>query len=256
MRKRQKLVLTSLALSLGLLAVQSVGLEIRYLLIGFLAGVSWLLAAWSLKEGLSGIEWLTVTLPSVLFTAAVGLFYILLPQAWTARLSIAVIFGIGQYALLLTGNIFSVAAIRTIALFRAASAVGFVMALITGFFIFDTILSFRFDFWLVGLLVFVTGFLLLVPALWSVELLPVISKRVWKYSFWSAVSLGFLAVSICFWPISISVASLFLSTILYVVLGITQHYFSERLFPRTVGEYVTVGVVVTITMLATAGWGV
>jgi hypothetical protein len=130
------------------------------------------------------------------------------------------------------------------------------MALITGFFIFDTILSFRFDFWLVGLLVFVTGFLLLVPALWSVELLPVISKRVWKYSFWSAVSLGFLAVSICFWPISISVASLFLSTILYVVLGITQHYFSERLFPRTVGEYVTVGVVVTITMLATAGWGV
>jgi hypothetical protein len=256
MRKRQKLVLTSVILSIGLLAVQSVSLEIRYALIGFLAGFSWMLSAWALKEGLSGIEWIMVTLPSVLFTAAVGLFYILLPQAWGARLLIAVVFGIGQYALLLTANIFSVAAIRTIALFRAASAVGFVMALATGFFLFDTILSFRFDFWTVGWLVFITGFLLLLPAMWSVELLPKISRRVFLYAFWSAVALGFLAISVCFWPISISVASLFLSTMLYVVLGITQHYFADRLFARTVGEYVTVGVVVTITMLATAGWGV
>ena len=44
------------------------------------------------------------------------------------------LFGIGQYTLLLTANIFSVAAIRTIALFRAAVAVGFVMTLLTGFF--------------------------------------------------------------------------------------------------------------------------
>jgi hypothetical protein len=256
MRKRQKLVLTAFALALGLLAVQSVGLEIRYPLIGFLAGISWLLSAWALKEGLVGVEWLTVTLPSVLFTASVGLFYILLPQAWWARLGIALVFGIGQYALLLTANIFSVAAIRTIALFRAATAVGFVMTLVTGFFLFDTILSFRFSFPVVGLLVFVTSFLLLLPALWSVELLPSISAKVRLYAFWLAVALGLLSTSICFWPISISVASLFLSTMLYVVLGISQHHFSDRLFARTVGEYVTVGVVVTLTMLATVGWGV
>jgi hypothetical protein len=68
MRKRQKLVLTAFSLAVMLLVIQTVGLEIRYMLIGGLAVISWLLAAWSLKEGLVGIEWLTVTLPSVLFT--------------------------------------------------------------------------------------------------------------------------------------------------------------------------------------------
>ena len=256
MRKRQKLVLTAFLLAGMLLAVQSVGLEIRYILIGVLAVVTWLLASWSLREGLAGIEWLTVTLPSVLFTASVGLFYILLPQEWWAWLLIAFIFGVGQYALLLSANIFSVAAIRTIALFRAASAVGFVMALVTAFFLFDTILSFRFPFYEVGLYSFLTSFFLLMPALWSVELLPKINSRVMVFSVFLAVGMGLLSMAICFWPISTSVASLFLSTMLYVMMGISQHHFADRLFNRTVWEYVIVGLAVTVTMLLTAGWGV
>jgi hypothetical protein len=256
MRKRQKLVLTAFVLAVLLMAVQSVGLEIRYILIGALGAVTWLLSSWALKEGLVGIEWLTVTLPSVLFTIAVGLFYILLPQAFWARGLIALVFGVGQYALLLSANIFSVAAIRTIALFRAASAVGFVMVLVTAFFLFDTIFSFRFPYYLVGLYSFLTSFFLLLPALWSVELLPKLNARIWSFSFFLAISVGILSIAVCFWPISISVASLFMATMLYVGLGISQHHFSDRLFNRTVWEYVIVGMVVTVTMLLTAGWGV
>ena len=231
-------------------------LELRYPLIGVAGIIAYLLGVWSLREGLSGIEWLTVVLPSVFFTLAVGLFYILLPQAWWARGLIALLFGIGQYALLLTANIFSVAAIRTIALFRAASAVGFVMTLVTGFLLFDTILSFRLAFPLVGLLVCLASFGLLLPALWSVELLPKLNRRVLSYAVCISLAMGVLAMSVCFWPIGITVSSLFLSTALYVMLGIAQHYFQDRLFNKTVWEYVTVGAAVTITMLATAGWGV
>lgn len=250
------MVLSALFLSLGLVGVQSLPLEIRYILIMGLGLASWLFSGWALKEGLNGIEWVTSILPSVLFTIAVGMFYILLPAAWWARLLIAVVFAVGQYALLLTANIFSVAAIRTIALFRAASAVGFVMSLITGFFLFDTIFSFRMFFPLIGLSVATASFLLLLPALWSVELLPKISSRVASYSLWMAIFMGIVAMSIAFLPVSISVSALFLSTVLYVFLGIAQHQFADRLFARTVGEYVTVGVAVTITMLATVGWGV
>lgn len=252
MRKRQKLVLTAFSLATMLLVVQSVGLELRYVLIGILCGVTWLLSAWSLKEGLSGIEWLTVTMPSVLFTAAVGLFYFLLPQEWWAQLIIAGVFGVGQYALLLSANIYSVAAIRTIALFRAASAVGFVVALVTGFFLYNSILSFKFSFPIVGLIVAMVSFLLLLPALWSVELSAKLNSRVVGFSLGLAVAIGLLAMAICFWPISTSVGSLFLSTMLYVMMGLSQHYFSERLLPRTAFEYVIVGIVVTITMLFTA----
>src|SRR3989344_3799212 len=106
MRKRQKFVLTAVALSIGVWFVQSASLDWKYGLIALLVVLNWVLAIWSLREGLSGVEWLTVTIPPPLFTAAVGLFYILLPQALWAKVLIVGLFGIGQYALLLTANIF------------------------------------------------------------------------------------------------------------------------------------------------------
>ncbi len=256
MRKRQKMVITAVGLATALLAAQGANLEIRYLLVVLLTLVTWLLAAWTLKEGLTGLEWLTIPLPAALFTAATGLFYILLPQAWWARGTITVFFAIGQYALLLTGNIFSVASIRTIALFRAASTVGFVMSLVTAFLLFDTIWSFRPDWWQVYLLVFAASVVILLPAVWSVDLPKKLDKRLLSYCLWPAGAMGTLALAVTFWPISISVASLFLTTTLYVFLGIIQHQLTDRLFTRTMGEYVTVGIAVTITMLLTAGWGI
>jgi hypothetical protein len=256
MRKRQKLVISAIVSSIGLGVVLVAPIEWKYGLIALLFGLSWLLTAWALRDSLSGVEWLMVTPPPVLFTVSVAMFYFLLSQSWTARLATILLYGIGQYALLLTANIFSVAAIRTIQLFRAASAVGFVMTLLTGFFVYDTILSFRPDFWAVGLTVAISSFLLMVPGLWSVNLEEKLSKRVVMYSFWLSLIMGLLAAAICFWPISIAVSSLFLCTMLYIFLGVSQHYFSQRLFAKTVGEYVTVGIVVLVTMLLTSGWGV
>ena len=256
MRKRQKLVLSAVILSLGIVGIQSANLELRYLLVLLLTGVTWLLTGWSLREGLSGIEWLTVPIPAALFTASVGLFYILLPPAWWAKVAIVILFGIGQYALLLSANIFSVAAIRTIALFRAALAVGFVMTLLTGFFLYDTIFSFRPEFWVAGLSVAAISMLLLLSGLWSVNLEKYLTTRLFIYSLFLAIAMGFLAMAISFWPINVSVSSLFLCSMLYIFLGISQHHFAQRLLMRTVWEYVTVGMVVLVTVLFTAGWGV
>lgn len=255
MRKRQKFVATALLLALGVGGLQTAGLELKYWLIAVLGLGTWVLTAWSLREGLGGVEWGMVTLPPVLFTVATGLFFFLLPAAWWARGLIVVLFGIGQYALLLSANIFSVAAIRTIALLRAAHAVGFIMMLLTGFFLYDTILSFRLWPWWVGLLVAAATFALILPALWSVELAEKITGRMWKYSGVLAMCVGMLAGAISLWPVNLAVASLFLTTMLYVFGGVSQHHFSQRLFKRTIYEYVTVGVVVLITMLLTSVWG-
>ncbi len=255
MRKRQKFVLTSILLTLGLAGMQFAPLEWQYLLIIFLTGLAYVLATWSLKEGLSGVEWLTVPLLTCLFTAGMGFFFILLPTWWWWQAIVLLLFAVGQYALLLTGNIFSVAAIRTIALFRSASAVGFVMTLVTGFLLYNSILSFRLPFWANWLGVGVISFLLLLPALWSVELHEKLTRPVLAYSAWLAAMVGLLALAISFWPISLAVASLFLTTVLYVLLGISQHHFAGRLFSRTIWEYTIIGVVVLITMLLTAGGG-
>ena len=257
MRKRQKFVLTALTLAVGLWGIHAlpIALEWRYWLIALLVAVSAVGSGWALREGLSGIEWLTVILPPTLFTAGVGLFYILLPTHWLARLIVVSLFAIGEYALLLTANIFSVAAIRTIALFRAAGAVGFVMTMLTGFLLYDSILSFREGWWLAAPIIMIVSGLLLLSALWSVEVEEKLSLKVIKYTIWLAILQGLMAVAISFWPVSLTVASLFLTTMLYIYLGISQHHFSQRLFSRTVWEYLTVGMVVLTTMLLTAGLG-
>jgi hypothetical protein len=250
------MVLVAVVLAISMWALQTAPLEWRYWLTGLIAGLTWAGVIFALWEGLSGIEWLTLPLSSALLTTGAGLFYVLLPPSIAARFLIIVLFGVGQYALMLSGNIFSVAAIRTIALVRAASAVEFVMSLLTGFLLFNTILSFRLSFWATGLWTSLVSFLLLVPGLWSIQLLQRLTKQVILYSATLAVMMGLCAVAITFWPISLSVSSLFLCTMLYIYLGISQHHFSQRLFAKTVGEYVTVGAVVLVTMLLTAGWGV
>ncbi len=255
MRKRQKFVFTAVILTVAIAAMQVLPLEWRYGVIILLSAVAWVLASWSLKEGLTGVEWLTVPLPSALYTAGVGFFFILLPESLWWQGLILLLFGVGQYALLLTANIFSVAAIRTIALFRAASAVGFVMTLVTGFLLYNSLLSFRLPFWANGVGVAVISCLLLLPALWSVDLPEKLTHPIISYSVWLAMLVGLMALAIGFWPVSLAVASLFLTTVLYVFLGIAQHHFTGRLFTRTIWEYATVGMVVLVTMLVTAGWG-
>src|SRR4030042_2635463 len=151
MTKRQKFIFSSLLLAVGLVFVQFSEVSFRYLAILFLTLLTSGLTIWSLREALAGIRWITTIILPMLFTAGVGLFYFLLPSSWFFSFSVVFFFALGMYALLLTENIFSVAAIRTIQLFRAASAVGFLLTLLTAFLLYDTIFSIRFQFYLNGL---------------------------------------------------------------------------------------------------------
>lgn len=255
MTKRKKSVLVSLVLALGLLAIQSVGVEYRYQALVGLGLGAYGLSAWALGEELAGVKWLTVMILPVLYPVSVGLFYFLLPQEWWSRLFILGLFGVGMYALLLTLNIVSLSATRTIQLLRAAHPMGFLLTLLTAFFLFDTIWSFRFPAWLNMVLVLPVGWLLLLGGLWSIELTESeISGRVWWYSMSLAMVLAWVAWGISFWPVSIVVGSLFLVSMLYVGLGLTQQYLAGRLFQNTMKEYLWVGLVVLVTTMLVTGW--
>lgn len=255
MRKRQKFVLTSILLSVGFVLMQSFDVAWRFQAIAGLAIASIVLSIWSLREGLSGIEWLMVLILPPFYTAGVGLFYFLLPSAWYARLPVAIVFGIGMYALLLTQNIFTVAAIRTIQLLRAAHAVGFLLTLVTAFFVYDAVWSLRLPFWANGLLVAGLTFPLALQGLWSVKLNDKVTKGLTVFTLTITWILFQVAVVLSFWPVTVTSGSLFLTACLYVVLGLCQHYLDERLYPSTVKEYVAVGFVVLLTMYFTTRWG-
>lgn len=256
MNKRKRFVIVSILLSLGLLATQIVRVEYRYQAIVVLGGISFALSAWALLDDLKGIEWITVLALPLLYPISTGLFYFLLPERLITKLLIVVIFGIGMYALLLTENIFSVAAIRTIQLLRAAHAVGFLLTLVTAFFLFDSIWSFRLPFYVNAVLVSGSSFPLFLQGLWSYRLEEErISAKTLIYSLSLALLMGEIAAVISFWPVTIPVGSLFLVTMAYVGLGISQYHFSDRLFRKTLYEYLGVGIIVFITTFLVTRWG-
>jgi hypothetical protein len=253
--KRQKFILSSVVLSIGLMFVQLAVFEWRYLAITLLSLLAAGFTLWSLREALGGIRYLTAIILPALFTAGVGLFYFLLPNTWLAVLPIALLYGFGFYALLLTENIFSVSAIRTIQLFRAAQAVGFLLTLLTAFFLYDTVFSFKLHAWTNAIFVFLISLPLYLQGLWSIDLEEKISRRLVAFSIVLTTVSAELSLIISFMPLTIAMSSLFLTTIVYVALGLSQAHFQGRLFRRTVNEYLAVGAIVLLVMILTINWG-
>jgi len=253
--KRQRFVITSLVLAFGLLSIQLMEAGWRYPAVAFLTILAYFLSAWALSEGLNGIEWLTVLALPTLFTAGIGLFYFLMPSSWLARVPVVLIYGLGFYGLLLTENIFSVAAIRTIQLLRSAQAVGFLLTLAASFFLYDTILAFRLDFWLNFLLIGVISFPLVLQALWYIRLEDQISRRLWFYSAAGALVLAQTVLAFSFWPVNVIIGSLALITVMYLLLGLFQHHLNERLFKKTIKEHLFTGAATLLIIFLTTRWG-
>lgn len=252
--KRKKFIFSSLGLTLGLLATQWVPIDYRYVAIFGLFLASYLVSAWALFDDLKGIEWITIlTLPSF-YAAAVALFNFLLPEAFIARLIVLVLYGLGLYAIFLTMNIFSVAAIRTIQLVRAAHAVGFLMSVLTLILLFNSVFSLYAPAYVNFILVILISFPMMLQGLWSVHLESHLTKQLVVMSIGVAFLIAQAALMLSFLPVTVWIASLFLGTMAYVSLGLLQHGLSERLFTRTVYEYVGVGVFVLIATLLVTPW--
>jgi len=228
----------------------------RILSIAGLGIFTLLLFVWSLREALGKNMTLLALILPVYFTISVGFFWFLLPTSMYARIPIVIFYGIGIYALCLTTNIYTVAAIRTIALLRAARGVGFVLTLITSFLLFDTILSIRVPILLNSALITASIFALYLQGLWVIPLDARFSKELFVYSLIFSLIMGEIALLLYFWPVTVVVGSLFLTVTVYMLLGLGQAKLEGRLFNTTVREYLIVGILVFIGMFFATRWGV
>jgi len=196
---------------------------------------------------------LTLILPAT-FTAGVGIFWFLLPTSLYAQLPIVAFYALGVYALASTMNVFTVGAIRTIALLRAARGVGFVLTLVTSFLVFNAIISLKIPFWGTALTIILTSFPLFWQGFWSVLLEKEFRSELVIFSAVCSLIVGEIALELAFWPVSLVVGSLFLTVAVYVLLGLGQACLEERLFNQTVKEYLTVGILVFMGMLLATHW--
>jgi hypothetical protein len=255
MSKRKKFIISSFLLCLGFIGIQFLEGGLRFYAIGGLALLTIILFFWSLREGLGkDMTLLTLVLPAF-FTLGVGVFWFLLPTSVFARLPIIAFYGLGIYVLFLTSNIYTVAAIRTIALLRAAHGVGFVLTLVTSFLIYDAILSLRTFLPITTLSIGLLSFPLYLQGLWSASLEKKFSKELMSQAGVFSLIMGEIGVALYFWPVTVVVGSLFLTVAMYILLGLGQARFEGRLFSQTVREYLTVGALVFIGMFLATRWG-
>lgn len=251
--KRQEFVLATSILTFGLLLTQLVGFDQRFEMVGGLSILAFCLCAFALREDLKGIEWLTLLSLPTLFTLAVSLFYFLLPVRWLTRLPTVIFYALGIYALLLTENIFNVAAERSIQLLRVAQSVGFLITLVSIFLLFDTFFSFHLGSLSNFLAVFFISWPLFLQALWSVRLEAKLSRPIFFYSLFLSLCLAELAFVFSFWQVRPTIEALFLTTVFYSLAGVVQNYFLGRLFKKTVNEFILVLLVVFLLTFFTSG---
>lgn len=152
-------------------------------------------------------------------------------------------------------NVFTVSAVRTIALLRAARGVGFVLTLVTLFLIYNAILSLKIPIWWSAPLITLLSLPLFLQGFWTIPLDIKLTKEVVILSLVSSLVVGEIAVGLFFWPATLVVGSIFLTVAVYVLLGLGQAKLEQRLFSQTVREYLLVGILVFIGMYFATHWG-
>lgn len=252
--KRQQFVIITVILTLGLMVTQMAPSDWRYPLVITFSLAGYLLTAFGLREDLAGIEWLTLLALPTLFTAAVFLFYFLLPIRWLTRLPVAALYAVGMYALLLTENIFNVAAERSIALLRAAHTVGFLLTLVTYFLLISTVFSFRLSVGWTVLFIGAMSYVLIIQALWSIELTQRVSGVVGRITLLLTLVLMELVWVFEFWPVTSTLIALFLTTCAYCSVGMAQQYIGEKFYKKTAIEFGSVALIVFIILLMATRW--
>lgn len=253
--KRQKFILMALFLTVVMIAAQTVGEDYRYQVIGFLTLSAVLLSVFALWGELSGIKYFLLLLLPAYFVAGASLFYFLLPVRWLTRLPFALIFGISVYLLMLTSNIYNVAAIRTIALLRAAHAVGLLFSLLSTYFLANVLFSLHLPFYFVVLGIVLIVMPLYAVGLWSYELEEFISRKVALYTTIFTIVTAQLGLVLAFWPVVPTAGALAIATVMYVLLGLAQFDFEGRLKARIVWEHLGIALLVFLTIIVTTRWG-
>lgn len=255
LNKRQKIVITSFSLTIGLLSTQLVDFNLRFLFLGGLAVLAYVLSLWSLWQGINLTKAFVLLILPTFFTVAVASFYFLLPVRWLTRLPVAFIFGLTFYLLLLAQNVFNVASLRTIPLYRAASTASFLFTLLSAFFIYHVIFAFNLLFLLNGVVVLLISFPLILQVLWSIQMEDTVSVAVLVQSLILSLILGELALSFSFWPAPTTIWSLVLSSAMYILLGLTTQILRARMNRRVVWEYTFIGVIVLGVSFFVTSWG-
>ncbi len=252
--KRQKFVIATLVLSLGLFFTEfQFGKSGLYAAL-FLSVATNIFLFWAIyKDFWENRAYVVFILP-FFYSLAFGLFYFLTPTIFIAHLLLAIIYAFGLYSLFLSQNIFIVSSNRTITLLSGARIVSFVITLISYFLLTDIIYTLHLLVFPVIAVLILYTFLFVYHALWTYTL----QKNLQPLFLWAAgmtLCIGETGTLLWFWPSSPTVIALFLTGFFYMLVGLSHMWLERRLFKGILWEYVWIGCIVFFVLLSFTQWG-
>ncbi len=252
--KRERLIISVIFLSLGFFTTEYfLGKSALYTIIA-LSIVTDVFLFLSLKDDLKGNFWPQIFILPFFYSLAFGLFYFLVPARFLTKIAMTSLYALGLYSLFLSQNIFTVSAIRTIALLSSARTVVFTLTLLSYFFLANVIFTFHINVILTLLLIFGFSFPLVLNSIWIYSLeRKLFANVLWVFSL--AFCLFEVAILLWFWPSSPTVIALFLTGIFYSIVGLSQAWFEKKLFRSVIVEYVWVALVVFTVLVLFTTWG-
>jgi hypothetical protein len=219
MTKRARFFLVAVMVGVMSYLVGLVSVDYRFHLVLALSAISYILFVYALFDDLKGIEWFSLMVLPVMYVLGGNLFANFLPNAvpslfgWQFSIELSQIlavviriiyyglFVLGVYGLLLVENIFSVAAMRTIQLYRAARSVSFLFAMLTFIFFVTTFFSLKMVFWLTAILIFLVTVLISFPQYWSVDLKQTDNNTSKRYAYVTGWLVMLVTLPLSFWPV-------------------------------------------------------
>lgn len=239
--KREELVIAALVLTGLMLLFYIIPLGIlKYSLIPVLIIASYGASLFVGREGLKKIEYFVLPILSVLYTISSALFYNIIPERWLTRLAFIFTYGFLLYSIFLIINIFNAAKLKNIQLLKVARTIYFFVSSFTVFLFSYVILSFHFYNILESIVIGVFIFLISLTFVWSFFLNQSFSKQELFFAAFPAILIFELSLAITFWPLNIYLASLFLTSVYYSLIGIMDNLLSFKVRGWSLLEYVAI----------------
>lgn len=261
--KRQRFAVSVVILSILLFIADHYLARSSFFVILFLSLLTNVFLFFSLRADLKGNFSLQIFILPFFYTLGFGVFSPLIPARIIADLALSIIYAIGLYSLFLSQNIFLVSKIRTIALLSGARTVSFVLTILTYLFITTVIFSLHVHVFVGLFLFFIVSLLLTYQSIWTYTLERNIRKN-FLYVVLLTIAQLQVATLLWFWPNKSwllssfdpppVLISLFLTGVFYIFIGLSHLWFERRLFKQTLWEYVWIGFLVFVFLVAFTSW--
>ncbi|MDD4937731.1 MAG: hypothetical protein PHX34_01810 [Candidatus Shapirobacteria bacterium] len=260
MSKRFRYLISSLLSAVGFYFFINLPYSSHYY--GLAVGAVWITFCFWFGLGIIFEHSLYIRLMSIIlplgFFVGFGLFTALLPQNFLVIFLLSLFFGIIAYVIFLVENVFLVSiGGRTPPLYRAAYTVGFMVLLLTAFFLFDSLFSFKFVYWINGLLIFLISAVIFLYLFYSVTIELADdgkSKNIWYYVLVPAFLMFQLGLVLSFWPVGIFKGSIYLVAVIYVLSSLIQVELRDRFFKKTWLTFIWISIAILAGIILTTSW--